>query len=67
MAAGQLPVAVVSMPGYALNTCIDREPSTRNTVVSGSMRPQTSAGACAALATALAANRATAGQADVIP
>ena len=34
MAAGQLPV-VVSMPRYALNTCSDREPSTRNIVVSG--------------------------------
>jgi hypothetical protein len=34
MAAGQLPV-VVSMPRYSLNTCSDREPSTRYTVVSG--------------------------------
>ena len=32
--AGQLPV-MVSMLGYALNTCSNREPSTRNTVVSG--------------------------------
>ena len=60
MAAGQLPV-VVSMPRYALNTCSDREPSTRNTVVSGSTKTsaQTSAvaGVRAALATALAADR----------
>ena len=34
MAAGQLPV-VVSMPRYSLNTCSDRELSTRYTVVSG--------------------------------
>jgi hypothetical protein len=34
MAAGQLPV-VVSMPRYALNTCSNWEPSTRNPVVWG--------------------------------
>ena len=60
MAAGQLPV-VVSMPRYSLNTCSDREPSTRNTVVSGPTKTsaQTSvvAGVRAVLATALAADR----------
>jgi hypothetical protein len=60
MAAGQLPV-VVSMPGYSLNTCSDREPSTRNIVMSGPTKTsaQTSAVAPvrAALATAPAADR----------
>ena len=60
MAAGQLPV-VVSMPRYSLNTCSNREPSTRNTVVSGPTKTsaQTSAvaGVRAVLATALAADR----------
>jgi hypothetical protein len=67
MAAGQLPV-VVSMPRYALNTCSDREPSTRNTVVSGSTKTsaQTSAVAAVRAAPALAADRRAAGQADVI-
>jgi hypothetical protein len=52
MAAGQVPV-VVSMPRYALNTCSNREPSTRKTVVSGheELCPD---------------ERARAGQADVI-
>jgi hypothetical protein len=69
MAAGQLPV-VVSMPRYSLNTCSNREPSTRNTVVSGPTKTsaQTSAvaGVRAALATALAADRGAAAQADLI-
>jgi len=60
MSAGQLPV-VVSMPRYSLNTCSDREPSTRNTVVSGptktSARTSAVAGERAVLATALAADR----------
>jgi hypothetical protein len=60
MAAGQLPV-VVSMPRYSLNTCSNREPSTRNTVVSGPTKAsaQTSAVAAGrgALATAPAADR----------
>ena len=60
MAAGQLPV-VVWMPRYSLNTCSDREPSTRNIVVSGPTKTsaQTSAVAAvrAALATAPAADR----------
>ena len=71
LAAGQLPVAVVSMPRYSLNTRSNRKPATRNTVVSGptknSARTNAVAGVRAALATALAADRATAGQADVIP
>ena len=73
MAAGRLPVVVVvvSMPRYSLNTRSNRKPSTRNTVVSGptktSARTSAVAGVRAALATALAADRATAGQADVIP
>ena len=58
------------MPRYSLNTRSNREPSTRNTVVSGPTKTsaQTSAvtGVRAALATALAADRAAAGQADVI-
>jgi hypothetical protein len=58
MAVGQLPV-VVSMPRYALNTRNDREPSTRNTVVSSTTKTsaQTSAvtGVRAALPTAPAA------------
>jgi hypothetical protein len=53
MAAGQLPV-VVSMPTYSLNTCSDREPSTRNTVVSGPTKTSAQTSAVAA------------GQADVI-
>jgi hypothetical protein len=60
MAAGQLPV-VVSMPRYSLSTCSDREPSTRNTVMSGPTKTyaQTSAvaGVRAVRATALAADR----------
>jgi hypothetical protein len=60
MAARQMPV-VVSMPRYSLNTRSDREPSTRNTVVSGPTKTsaQTSAvaGVRAVLAAALAADR----------
>jgi hypothetical protein len=67
--AAELPV-VVSMPRYALNTCSNREPSTRNTVVSGPTKTsaQTSAvaGVRAALASALAADRGAAAQADLI-
>jgi hypothetical protein len=50
---------VVSMPRYALNTCSNREPSTRNTVVSGPTKTfaQTSAVAGGALATAFTADR----------
>ena len=61
MAAGQLPV-VVSMSRYSLNTCSDREPSTRYTVVSGptktAAQTRAVAGVRAAPATALAADRA---------
>jgi hypothetical protein len=56
MAVGQLPV-VVSMPRYSLNTCSNREPSARTSAV---------AGVRAALATALAADRGAAAQADLI-
>jgi hypothetical protein len=71
MAAGQLPVVVVvSMPRYALNTCSNWEPSTRNTVVSGPTKTsaQTSAvaGVRAAPATALAAHRGRPVRPDVI-
>jgi hypothetical protein len=59
MAAGRLPV-VVSMPRYALNTCSNREPSTRN-ALSGPTKTsaQTSAvaGVRAAGGSALAADR----------
>ena len=58
LAAGQVPVAVVSMPRYSLNTRSNRKPATRNTVVSGPTKAsaQTSAvaGVRAVLATALA-------------
>ena len=61
MAAGQLPV-VVSIPRYSLNTRSNRKPATRNTVASGptktSARTSAVAGVRAALATALAADRA---------
>jgi NADP oxidoreductase coenzyme F420-dependent len=58
-------------PRYSLNTRSNRKPATPNTVVSGptktSARTVAVAGVRAALATALAAARAAAGQADVIP
>jgi hypothetical protein len=68
MAAGQLPV-VVSMPRYALNTCSDREPSTRNTVVSGSTKTSAQTSAVAGVRAAPATGpppTGAAGQADVI-
>jgi hypothetical protein len=72
MAAGQLPVVVVvvvSMPRYALNTCSNWEPSTRNTVVSGPTKTsprRAVAGVRAAPATALAAYRGRPVRPDVI-
>jgi len=67
MAAGQLPV-VVSMPRYSLNSCSDREPSTRNIVVSGptktSAQTRAVAAVRAALATAPAADRGPVGLAS---
>jgi hypothetical protein len=69
MAAGQLPV-VVSMARYALNIRSNREPSTRNAVVSSPTKTsaQTSAVARvrAVVAAALSPPTGAAGQADVI-
>ena len=69
MAAGQLPV-VVSMPRYALNTCSNRAPSTRNIVVWGptktAAQTRAVAGVRAAPATALAADWGPAVRPDVI-
>ena len=63
MAAGQLPV-VVSMPRSSLNTCSDREPSTRYAVVSGPTKTAAQTSAVAGVRAAPATGAA--GQADVI-